>query len=233
MDTLLEWLALTTSAMHALAAWMQPAASALDLAALIALAAALGWASGLRLYAVLFITGLTGALNWIHLPQGLSLLQHPVMLVASGGMLFVEFFIDKIPGLDSIWDMLHSVIRVPAGAALAAAVFGADSATMAVAAAVMGGTLSAASFSAKASTRAAVNTSPEPVSNVAVSLFEDGLVLAGFWLAVKHPLLFICALVVVTALMLFLVYALLRFLRAVLSRVASMFGQLRGFAFGR
>ncbi|GBU15476.1 hypothetical protein AwPolaro_08540 [Polaromonas sp.] len=92
---------------------------ALDTAQLIALAGALGWASGLRLYLVMLLTGLAGFMGWIVLPQGLHLLANPVVLSISGFMVFIEFFADKIPGLDSLWDVVHSVIRIPAGAALA------------------------------------------------------------------------------------------------------------------
>src|SRR2546427_78922 len=113
------------------------ATSGMDMAGLLALAAALGWASGFRLYAVVFVTGLLGALGWVALPGGLHVLEHPALLFASGALLFVEFFADKIPGVDSVWDLLQSVIRIPAGAALAAGVFGADSATMATMAALM------------------------------------------------------------------------------------------------
>ena len=104
--------------------------TALDTAQLIALAGALGWASGVRLYLVVLLTGLAGFMGWVTLPQGLHLLAHPVVLGASGFMVFVEFFADKIPGLDSLWDVVHAVIRSPAGAALAAGVFSADSAAM-------------------------------------------------------------------------------------------------------
>ncbi|EWS53329.1 hypothetical protein X551_03883 [Methylibium sp. T29] len=126
-----------------------PAVNALDTTHLIALAAALGWASGLRLYAVLAITGLVGYAGWVQLPPGLQLLQHPAMLAGSGFMLFVEFFADKIPGLDSLWDLVHTAVRIPAGAALAASVFGADHATAAALAALLGGTLAATSHVAK------------------------------------------------------------------------------------
>ena len=105
---------------------------AMDTAQLIALAGALGWASGVRLYLVVLLTGLAGFMGWIQLPQGLHLLAHPVVLGASGFMVFVEFFADKIPGLDSLWDVVHTMIRIPAGAALAAGVFGADSGLMAL-----------------------------------------------------------------------------------------------------
>jgi hypothetical protein len=199
-------------------------AQAMDMPTLLALAAALGWASGLRLYAVLFMVGIAGVLGWIALPNGLQVLQHPAMLVASGAMLFVEFFADKIPGLDSLWDILHSVIRVPGGAALAAAVFGADNGTMAVVAGLLGGSLAATSFAGKATTRAAVNTSPEPFSNLAVSLLEDGLVVGALWLAVQHPLLFAIALTISLVLTVLLIVALFKFLKAIGRRLASWFG---------
>src|SRR5574337_2118589 len=141
----------------------------LDLGHLASLAAALGWASGLRLYAVVFLTGLAGALDWIPLPPGLQVLQHPVVLAAAGAMLAVEFVADKIPGLDSIWDAVHTLIRIPAGAALAAMVFGGDHADWALVAGLLGGTLAAASHLTKATARAAINTSPEPFSNFVAS----------------------------------------------------------------
>ncbi len=199
-------------------------ARSMDMPALLALAAALGWASGLRLYAVLFIIGFAGTAGWLEMPQGLLVLQHPAMLVASGCMLFVEFFADKIPGLDSLWDMLHSVIRVPGGALLAAGVFGADNATMAVVGALMGGTLAATSFAGKATTRAAVNTSPEPFSNIAVSLLEDGLVVGALWLATQHPMLFGMVLVVILVLTVLLTIVLFRFLQAILRRIGAWLG---------
>ena len=156
---------------------------------LLALAAALGWASGLRLYAVVFFTGLAGAMGWVPLPAGLQLLQHPLVLGAAGLMLAVEFFADKVPGLDSLWDGLHTFLRIPAGAALAGAVFGGDQAAWATAAALLGGTLAATSHVAKATTRAAVNTSPEPFSNIGMSLAGDAVVPSVLWLSGTHPVL--------------------------------------------
>jgi Domain of unknown function (DUF4126) len=191
----------------------------MDLAGLVALAAALGWASGLRLYLVVFATGLAGWLGWMPLPSGLSVLQHPALLLGSGSLAFVEFFADKIPGLDSLWDVIHSVIRIPAGAALAAGVFGADSATMSTLAGLAGGTLAATSFAAKASTRAAVNTSPEPFSNIAVSFAEEGLVVAMLWLATNYPLAFGIVLAVVVALMIWLIVRFVGFTRAIIAKV--------------
>jgi hypothetical protein len=196
---------------------------ALDMPSLLALAAALGWASGFRLYAVVFLVGAMGAAGWIDLPAGLQVLQHPMVLAASGALLFVEFFADKIPGLDSLWDLVNSVIRVPAGAALAAGVFGADSTTMALVAALMGGTLAASSQAAKTTTRAAINTSPEPLSNVAASLFEDGLVIGAVWLATQQPVVFGVLLAITVVLMWIVTWVLFKFLRAAWRRLRSLF----------
>jgi hypothetical protein len=148
-----------------------------DTAQLIAIASVLGFASGIRLYLVLFAVGLAGYLQWVPLPAGLQLLTSPWVLGASGVMMAVEFFADKVPALDSLWDTVHTLIRIPAGAALAAAVLGGDSATWATVAAILGGSLAATSHFTKAGSRALANTSPEPFSNVALSSAED--VLAG------------------------------------------------------
>ncbi len=196
----------------------------LDTAGLLAIAAALGWASGLRLYAVVFLTGLAGQLGWIELPAGLRLLQSPVMLGASGLMLFIEFFADKIPGVDTLWDAIHTLVRIPAGAALAAAVFGADQASWAMAAALMGGTLAATSHVAKATTRAAINTSPEPFSNIAMSLVGDSVVPVSLWLSWTHPALFFVALAVALVVMVALIWVLAKFLRRLLRRVSGWVG---------
>ena len=184
----------------------------LDTTHLLALAAALGWASGLRLYAVVFLTGLAGAAGWVPLPAGLQVLQQPLVLIAAGGLLLVEFVADKVPGLDSLWDGLHTLLRIPAGAALAGAVFGGDQAAWATVAALLGGTLAATSHVAKATTRAAVNTSPEPFSNIALSLAGDALVPAMLWLAVQHPVWFGGLLVVVVAASVVLTLLLWKFL---------------------
>ncbi|MGL6109029.1 MAG: DUF4126 domain-containing protein [Rubrivivax sp.] len=190
----------------------------LDMTQLFAVAAALGWASGLRLYAVVFLTGLAGLLGWVPLPEGLQVLQQPVLLGASGIMLFIEFFADKIPGLDSVWDMAHTVIRIPAGAMLAAAVFGGDHASWALIAGLMGGTLAATSHVAKASTRAAANTSPEPFSNIGLSLIDDAAVPGMLWLSWEHPAWFFGALALALLLMVSLTVVLIKFLRRLLNR---------------
>ena len=188
----------------------------MDTAQLVALAAALGWASGLRLYAVVFFTGMVGWLGWVSLPSGLQILQHPLVLGASGLMLAVEFFADKIPGLDTVWDAVHTFIRIPAGMALAAGVFGGDSAAWTTIAALLGGTLAATSHAAKATTRAAANTSPEPFSNVGLSLLGDAAVPTMLWLALSHPLWFFVAMTVALVLMVTVIVLLFKILRGLL-----------------
>ena len=195
----------------------------MDTAQLIALAAALGWASGIRLYAVVLLTGLAGYFGLVELPQGLQVLQHPAVLTAAGFMCFMEFFADKIAYLDTLWDLVHTAIRIPAGAALAAAVFGADHESMAWVAAILGGGLAATSHITKLTTRAAVNTSPEPFSNIAVSLVEDGFVVVMLWLAAAHPAVFAIALALSIAAAVLLLVLLFKFLRVVLRRLDELF----------
>jgi hypothetical protein len=199
-------------------------AAGFDTTHLLALAAALGWASGLRLYAVVFLTGLAGATGWVPLPAGLQVLQQTPVLIAAGALLLVEFVADKVPGLDSLWDGLHTLLRIPAGAALAAGVFGGDSASWATVAALLGGTLAATSHVAKATTRAAVNTSPEPFSNIALSLAGDALVPGMLWLAVQQPLWFGGALVLFVVVGLVLTVVLFKFLRSLVRGLRRRLG---------
>ena len=183
------------------------------------MAAAVGWASGIRLYAVLFIVGGLGYLHVVELPGGLATLAHPWVLAASGFMFCVEFFVDKVPGVDTLWDTVHTFIRIPAGAALAASVFGDSSAAAALAAAIVGGSLAAGSHLAKAGGRAVINTSPEPFSNWAASFGEDLAAGTVLWLAFTHP---IAALVVLAALVAFTVWLIpkvWRFIRALLRKL--------------
>ena len=156
----------------------------------VAIATALAWGAGLRAYAVIFAVGLAGAMGWVELPGHLDVLQHPVVIAASGFMTLVEFGADKLPWLDSVWDAVHSFIRIPAGAALAAMAFGDSTGAVMVAAGILGGSLAAAMHTAKAGARAAINLSPEPFSNWGASFTEDALVPLGLWLAVAHPIVF-------------------------------------------
>lgn len=198
-----------------------PLVDKLDFTHLAAIAAALGWASGMRLYAVVFLVGAAGYLGWIPLPSGLQLLQNPIVLGASFLLFALEFVVDKIPGVDTLWDAVHTLVRIPAGAALAAGVFGGDAGAWTLIAALAGGTLAAASHTAKATTRAAANTSPEPFSNLALSLAGDLAVPAILWLAWEHPLWFFPLLAVMLVVSVVLVVVLFRFLRGLFRRFSG------------
>ena len=194
-----------------------------DTLQLVALAAAVGWASGLRLYAVLFILGGLRFLGWVELPAGLAVLAHPYVLAASGFMCAVEFFADKVPGIDSAWDVVQTFIRIPAGAVLAASVFGDASTAAMLAAAILGGTLAAGSHLAKSGSRALINTSPEPISNWAASFAEDLAVGTVLWLAFAHPVVALIVLAVLVALMIWLIPKVWRMIRRLAQRVQSWF----------
>jgi len=199
----------------------------LDLAQLVALAAVLGFASGIRLYAVLLIVGLVGYAGWVALPAGLHVLSHPWVLGASALMFCIEFFADKVPAIDSLWDALHTFIRIPAGAALAASVFGfgtaagPDSAAWATVMAIVGGSLAATSHFTKAGARAAVNTSPEPVSNIVTSTAEDVLVGGLMALVLAWPLAALAVVIVLVAIAAWLLPKLARFVAGMLRRLAG------------
>jgi hypothetical protein len=200
------------------------AAAGLDMTQLIALAAVLGWASGLRLYLVVFLTGLAGWLGWVPLPQGLHVLQHPGVIAVAGVLVLVEFFADKVPWVDSLWDAVHTFIRIPAGAALAAGAFGADGGAWTVIAALLGGGLAATAHAAKATTRAAANTSPEPFSNLGLSLLGDAAVPGMLWLAWSHPVVFFIVLAFALVTMAAVIVLMFKFLRGLASALRQHFG---------
>ena len=184
-----------------------------SLAATIALVAGLAWASGLRLYLTLFAIGLLSHFQLVVLPPALEVLGHPWVLTASGIMVIVEFLADKLPGFDSVWDGVHTFIRIPAGAILAGAAVGYADPVLVAVAAILGGAIASGAHLAKAGTRALINTSPEPFSNWTASLGEDALLVGGLWLMFMHPLLFLAALLVFTALVIWLVPKLFRAVR--------------------
>jgi Domain of unknown function (DUF4126) len=194
----------------------------LDTLQLIALATALGWASGVRLYAVLFIVGVVGYAGWFEIPEHLRVLSHPLVLCASGFMVAAEFFADKIPGFDSVWDLIHTFIRIPAGAALAASVFGDSPPAWMLASAILGGTLAAGSHFTKAGARLAINSSPEPVSNWVASFGEDFAVGALIYLALAHPIVLLVVLGVLIVASLWLLPRLWRLIRGVWSRATGV-----------
>lgn len=198
-----------------------PGMAQLDTWQLIALASALGWASGLRLYAVLFIVGIVGWLGWVDLPKGLQLLSHPWVLGASGFMVAIEFFADKVPGVDSVWDVVHTFIRIPAGAALAASVFSDAPTAGTFAAAILGGSLAAGAHFAKTGSRAMINTSPEPFSNWAASFGEDIAVGTILWLGFTHPIAALIVLLIIMVLTIWLVPKLWRFVARIFRKLAG------------
>jgi hypothetical protein len=186
----------------------------------LALSAALAWGAGLRVYLVLFLLGLAGRQGWVPLPETMAVLSSPLVLGASGFMALVEFFADKLPWIDSVWDAVHTFIRIPAGAALAAAAFGGTTTEVLAASAILGGTLAAGSHFTKAGARAAINTSPEPFSNWTASLAEDVMVPAGLWTVFANPVVFLVLLAV------FLIVALL-FLHWIVRGVATAARRIR------
>jgi Domain of unknown function (DUF4126) len=166
---------------------------------------------------------LLGKFGYVPLPDSLSILTNPLVMGAAGLMSFVEFFTDKIPWLDSAWDAVHTFLRIPAGAALAAGMLGDTGEGVAMAAAIIGGTLTAGTHFGKAGTRAAANTSPEPFSNIGLSLIEDTAVAGGLALAVANPLVFLVLLVVFVIALVLLVRLLLKGLQRLIERIASLF----------
>lgn len=185
----------------------------------VALASLLAWASGLRLYLVVFAVGLAGYLGYIELPAGLKVLQHPWVIGAAGFLLLMEFLVDKLPGIDSLWDAVHTFIRIPAGALLAAGATGDTLSALTVAAGLLGGTITAGTHFTKAGGRAIINASPEPFSNWAASLMEDAMVIAGIWFAFLYPLLFLAALAVFAVLAIWLLPRVWRGVVAMLRRL--------------
>jgi type II secretory pathway component PulF len=185
----------------------------------VALASLLAWASGLRLYLVVFTVGLAGHLGHLDLPAGLEVLQHPWVIGAAGILLVMEFLVDKVPGIDSIWDAVHTLIRIPAGALLAAGATGDTLGALTVAAGLLGGTITAGTHFTKAGGRALVNASPEPFSNWAASFTEDAMVLAGIWFAFQYPVVFLSALAVFAALAIWLLPKFWRGFAAMLRRL--------------
>ena len=186
----------------------------MDILQSLALAGGMAWASGMRLYAVVFLAGLLGRLGYLQLPATLSVLENPWIIGLSGVLLCIEFLADKVPAVDSFWDALQGFIRIPAGALLAALAMGEHDPALMVAAGLLGGTLTAGTFAAKAGGRALINTSPEPFSNVTASLGEDILTASGLWIAVAHPILFLILLGLFILLLLWLLPKIWRGIRA-------------------
>jgi hypothetical protein len=192
----------------------------MDITQTIALTMGVAWASGINLYAAILMLGVMGATGNLALPADLQILTDPMVMGAAGLMYFVEFFTDKVPGVDTAWDGLSTFIRIPAGAILAAGVMGDVGPAAQLAAAIAGGTLTAGTHATKAGTRVLINTSPEPVSNWFASIGEDVAVILGLWTALAHPVLFIVLLILF---ILFMIWALPKLWRG----IKKVFGFIR------
>jgi len=195
-----------------------------QITSILALTMGAAWASGINLYAAILMLGMMGLTGNVDLPPGLEILQDPMVLFAAGTMYVVEFFADKIPGIDSTWDVLHTFVRIPAGAMLAAGAVGDVTPALSLAAGLMGGGLAASTHATKAGTRALINTSPEPFSNWTASVTEDVAVIGGLWAALNHPTLFVAFMIVFILLMIWLLPKLWRGIKTVFRKLRSFFG---------
>jgi hypothetical protein len=190
----------------------------------LALTLGAGWASGINVYATVLVLGLAGVTGAVDLPPGLDLLMDPRVLMAAAAMYLVEFFADKVPGVDSAWDGLHTFIRIPAGALLAAGAAGDLGGAGDLVAALVGGGVAAASHAAKAGTRVLINTSPEPFTNWTASVTEDLGVVGGLLVAIKHPAVFLALLVLFFVLLIWLLPKLWRGIKRVFGAIGRLFG---------
>jgi hypothetical protein len=195
-----------------------------DITQTIALTMGVAWASGINLYAAILMLGYMGSTGNIDLPPGLEIVTDPMVMVAAGFMYCVEFFADKVPGVDTGWDGISTFIRIPAGAILAAAAIGDVSQSAQLAAAIAGGTLATGSHVTKAGSRVLINTSPEPFSNWTASIGEDVAVILGLWTALNNPVLFIVLLILFILLMIWLLPRIWRGIKKVFGVLAGWFG---------
>jgi hypothetical protein len=197
----------------------------MEIASTIALTMGVAWASGINLYAAVFMLGFLGNTGHIELPPDLQVVQDPAVLMAAGFMYCVEFFADKTPGVDSGWDAIHSFIRIPAGATLAAMAVGDVSQAAQVAAFLIGGAITTTTHATKAGSRVLINTSPEPFSNWVASVAEDIIVIGGIWAAVQHPVLFLVLFAVFVLLMIWLLPKIWRGMKFIFRKLGALFGR--------
>ncbi|HQN18290.1 MAG TPA: DUF4126 domain-containing protein [Syntrophobacteraceae bacterium] len=191
----------------------------------IALTMGVGWASGLNLYAAILMLGVLGTTGNIVLPPELQVLANPIVILAAAIMYIIEFAADKVPGVDTAWDTIHTFIRIPAGAILAAGAAGPVNPGLSVAAALLGGTMAGLSHTTKAGTRVLINTSPEPFTNWAASITEDLMVIGGVWAALHHPWLFLVLLAAFILLAIWLLPKLWKGAKKVFGFLGRLFGR--------
>lgn len=190
----------------------------------LALTMGAAWASGINLYAAILMLGLLGVSGNIVLPENLHVLQNPLVIGAAGIMYLAEFFADKTPGVDTGWDTIHTFVRIPAGALLAAGAVGDVNPAVAVAAGILGGGIAAGSHAFKAGSRVLINTSPEPFTNWTASFLEDAAVIAGLWAALHHPVYFIVFFVLFIAMLVWILPKLWRGIKTIFGLIARFFG---------
>ena len=195
-----------------------------QISSIIALSMGVAWASGINLYAAILVLGLLGVTNNIILPEQLEILMNPMVIGAAGIMFLAEFVADKTPGVDSGWDTIHTFIRIPAGALLAAGAVGNMDPAVVLAAGILGGGLAAGTHATKAGSRLLINASPEPFSNWIASLGEDVAVIGGLWIALHHPIVFICLLVLFIILMIWLLPRIWQGIKTLFASIKRLFG---------
>ncbi len=190
----------------------------------IALSMGAAWASGINLYATILVLGILGVTENIILPENLQILTHPMVMTGAGLMFITEFVADKVPGVDSGWDAVHTFIRIPAGAILAAGAVGEVSPALSLTAGILGGGLAAGTHATKAGARALINTSPEPFTNWTASVAEDLTVIGAIWTALNYPVVFICFVLISILLMIWLIPKLWRGIKKVFAAIVRLLG---------
>ncbi len=195
----------------------------MDTVQIIALTMGTAWASGINLYAAIFMLGLMGTTGNVALPAELEVVTDPLVMSVAGLMYCVEFFADKTPGVDTAWDTLHTFIRIPAGAILAMGAVGDTSAAMELSAFLVGGSIAAGTHATKAGARVLINTSPEPFTNWTASISEDLLVIGGLWVALNHPEIVLVGLAIFICLMIWLLPKLWRGIKQLIYGVRNLF----------
>lgn len=194
-----------------------------DITHIIALTMGAAWAAGINLYAAIATLGILSVTGNMTLPPDLQVLANPLVIGAACLMFAVEFIADKMPGVDTGWDTVHTFIRIPAGALLAAGAVGELDPAVSLAAALLGGTLAAGMHGMKAGSRLLINTSPEPFTNWTASIVEDIMVVGGIWTAVNHPWLFFVLLAVFILLMIWLLPKVWQGIKLVAAKIKEWF----------
>jgi hypothetical protein len=193
----------------------------MELATALAVALGSSWASGINLYAAVAMLGCLHHFGGVELPGGLDVTANPVVLIVAVVMYCIEFVADKIPYVDTCWDLLQTFIRIPAGAALAAASFADFDPVTRALMILLGGGIALSSHASKAATRVAINTSPEPFTNSIASVGEDGLAFGVVALAVYHPIMAVFVVVCILAVTIYLLPKIFRLISTIFRRIAS------------